>query len=234
MIPSPPLDCRRYSSSVRPLAEAVLADGKQRRCRRECRTVLPRRQQALHRDDPVSAAQTDPAHAACRATQGAQVVLGEPNRIAHPCRQHEVAAAVGQLHRQQPVALVDPDRDDAAGPGARVVRQCRLLHHAGLGGESQEPVFRELPDRDGSGDSLAAVELQQVDDRLAPRRRAHLGDLVHLEPVAVTPVGEHEDVAVGGRDVELLHEVAVPVAMPVRPLPPRCWSRYRLSGDRLT
>ena len=32
---------------------------------------------------------------------------------------------------------------------------------------------------------------------------------MHLEPVAVAPVGEHHDVAVGGGDVELLDEVAV-------------------------
>ena len=51
------------------------------------------------------------------------------------------------------------------------------------GGQDQELGLRELAHAGSGGDLLVAADLQQVDDGLAPRGAAALGDLVDLLPV---------------------------------------------------
>ena len=53
----------------------------------------------------------------------------------------------------------------------------------------------------------SGAKLQQVDDRLAARGPAALRNLVDLEPVDLSPVGEDKDVGMGRGDEEPLDEI---------------------------
>ena len=116
--------------------------------------------------------------------------------------------AAGDPHREQLVALLEVDRDDAARAQVRVGRERRLLDEA-------VPASR----RPGSGPRgspcVAAIatmrsfgpEVQEVHDRLAAGRRAELRQVVDLDPVHAARRREDQDVGVRRGDEQVLDEV---------------------------
>ena len=125
------------------------------------------------------------------------------------------------------VAVVDADGDDAARRGVAVRRERGLLDRALAGAHHDELLVLRLELAHASSARAASARciVHQVDDRLALAARARRRDLVHLEPVGPAPVGEEQDVAVRRGDEQVLDEVVLRGALPMRPLPPRrcCW-----------
>ena len=71
---------------------------------------------------------------------------------------------------------------------------------------------------------LVGRQRQQVDDRHALGRALALGDLVGPQPVHLAPVGEEQQVGVGGGEDDVADEVVALAAWrPPRPRPPRPW-----------
>jgi len=68
--------------------------------------------------------------------------------------QHDVVRAVGHLHVDQLVALVDVDGADTRRARIPELGQLRLLHHALLGGEEEELVVGER--RTGTSDAMCS------------------------------------------------------------------------------
>ena len=74
----------------------------------------------LHADDVVVLAQGDAADAVGRAAHRPDVVFVEADGHAVPRADEDFAGAVGQLHGDDRVVVLDAHRDDAA--GARVLK----------------------------------------------------------------------------------------------------------------
>src|SRR5690349_2847665 len=124
------------------------------------------------RDEFLALAQLDAAHAGGLATHGPHFVLVEADGLATVRRQDDLARAIGERHADQAIALVETDRNDAAGarPGER--RQRRLLHGALAGGHEHEMIVVVLLDGQHGIDLLALFQRQQVHHRLATRAAA--------------------------------------------------------------
>src|SRR5256714_1369920 len=121
--------------------------------------------------------------------------------------QHDVVAAVGDLHVDQLVALLDVDGADPDRAWIAELRQDGLLHDALLGGEQQELILGELPHRHEGRQALVRLHGHARDDRLAARRARRLRDLMDLEPVALPLLREEHDVIVSRGDEQVLDPV---------------------------
>src|SRR6266853_1926130 len=86
----------------------------------------------LTRRAPI-VAQFDTAHAGGLAAHGSYFVLEEPDCLPARREQQDVLRAVRDRHAHQLVALIEGDRNDAAGPGPGEQRQRGLLHGAQAG-----------------------------------------------------------------------------------------------------
>ena len=71
----------------------------------------------------------------------------------------------------------------------------------------RHPPDAQNPHRHHRGEPLAVVEIHQVHDVLAAPGRAHVGNLVDLQPVNFAAVGEDQQVAVRGGHKHALDEV---------------------------
>ena len=119
-----------------------------------------------------------------------------------------ICAAVGDARLDQFVVLVDADGDDAAGHDVGEVLERRLLDGALLRGEEDElALFFEVAHGQNGADVFAGLQVEQALHRLALARRAHVGNLVDLEPVDAAGVGEAEQEGVRGVDDELRDEI---------------------------
>jgi len=78
---------------------------------------------------------------------------------------------------------IEADRDDSGRPWIRVGHEVRLFDDAFFGGEEDEAVLLELPDRQERGDLLVGAQRQEIYDRLAACRAAGLRYLVDFDPV---------------------------------------------------
>src|SRR4051812_30936217 len=129
------------------------------------------RRQDIHADDLVALTQRDTADAARGASHRANVGLGEPNRHAIPGADEDLVSPIGDLHRDDSVAVFDVHRDDAAGARVAERGQFSLLHLTALGPHHDELVLFELPDGEQRGDSFAFLHRDQVRDRFSPAVR---------------------------------------------------------------
>ena len=118
--PMPPRDCAAVLADLGALAVAVLADGEER-------AVVAHH---LHRHDVVALAQLHAADAVGRPAHRPRVGLGEADRHAVARADHEILAAVGFRHGDQPVVVVDLNRDDAGGARIRERAEIGLLDRA--------------------------------------------------------------------------------------------------------
>src|SRR3989440_4831287 len=160
-----------------------------------------------HVDHVVFLVELDPLHAGRRASHVPHVFLVEADAHPVPRGQHDVVAAVGDLHVDQLVALLDVDGADPHRARIAELRQDGLLHDALLGGEQQELILGELPHRHEGGQALVRLHGDARDDRLAARRACRLRDLMNLEPVALPLLREEHDVIVRRGDDEVLEPV---------------------------
>src|SRR5262249_32975150 len=159
------------------------------------------------RDDLIVVVNVDPAHPASRAPHGAHFLLGEADDHARLRGKQDFALTVGAPGRNDLVALVQGDGEDAAAPRVRELAQLRLLHRALLRGEEYVASGLEVADRDAGGHGLALGQGEHVHDGLALGLAPALGNLVHLEPVHLALVREEEQIRVGGGDEEVLDDI---------------------------
>src|SRR5712692_7328424 len=179
------------------LAHALLGDGEQRGLAAHDH----------HVDHLVLLVELDPFHAGGRASHVPHVLLVETDAHAVVRGEHDVVPAVGHLHVDQLVALFDVDGANADGARVAELRQPRLLHHALFGGEQEKLVLRELAHGYKGREALVGLHGDAGDDRLAARGPRRLRDLMHLQPVTLTLLGEEHHVVVGRRDEQVLNPV---------------------------
>src|SRR2546430_6075436 len=160
-----------------------------------------------HVDHVVLLVELDPLHARRRAPHVPHVLLVEPDAHAVSRGEHDVVAAVGDLHVDQLVALFDVDGPDPHRARIAELRQDGLFHDALLRREQQELVLRELAHRDERGETLVRLHGDARDDRLAARGPRRLGNLMHFQPVALPLLGEEHDVVVRRGDEQVLDPV---------------------------
>src|SRR5581483_1744672 len=91
------------------------------------RRDLVRRGKHIHLDDVIAIAERDGLHAGGAAPHRTHIRLVEADRTAVVRADENLAVAVGQTNRVEVVALVDVDRDDAAGANVGERAQLRLL-----------------------------------------------------------------------------------------------------------
>src|SRR5262249_58225596 len=104
--------------------------------------------------------------------------------------------AVGELGGDQLVAIVDSHRDDSTGPyvcefGELGLLDCPLpsRHHHIL-------AFYKLADRNNRRELFFSRYVQEVDDGFAAARGGRVGNLMDLELVDLTLVGEDHHICV--------------------------------------
>ena len=112
--------------------------------------------------------------------------------------------------RDQFVALLDADGVDAVRAHVGEVLEFGLFHQAVAGGEEDVfALFFEIAHRQHGADRLARLQADQVADVLAFAGGADVGNLVHLQPVHASGVGEDENVSVRRGDEQMLDEILV-------------------------
>ena len=156
-------------------------------------------------------------------------------RMVMPLRRHheEVVVARRRHDPDQLVAVAQVDGDEALAPRLVVLAERRLLHLALRGGEDQVLVGREVAGGDDGLDRLVRRQRHQVDGGGAPGRALLHRDLVAPQPVDLAPVGEQQQVGVGGGVDHLADQVLLlqPGALdaPAAPaLGPEGGGRHRL------
>ena len=111
------------------------------------------------------------------------VLLAEADGLAELGGDDDVALAVGQPGPHELGLRPEADGDDAALADVLEFAQGGLLDLAVRRQHDDELVLAEVLDGDDRGDLLAGLELDQVDDGLAPAGDADVGDLQGLQPV---------------------------------------------------
>ena len=101
--------------------------------------------QHFHRDDLVAFAQRDAADAVGGASHRPDVVFREPDRHAVARADEDLAVAVGDLHGNHRIALLDAHRDDAARARVAERAQLGLLDDAALRAHDDELVRPRTP-----------------------------------------------------------------------------------------
>ena len=130
-----------------------------------------------------------------------------PSRVA----EQDLVLARGEHGLDQRVVVLDAESAMMpAGPRVREGGELGLLHDPLAGGQQHVAAGVEAPCTAQKAAIFSpGCKLHQVHDRLALALRAHVGDLVDLQPVDAPAVGEDQDVGVGGGDEELVDEVLV-------------------------
>ena len=148
-------------------------------------------------------------HAGGVAAHRTDVRLMEADGHAGLRDHHDLVVAVGQLGRDEAVAVLDVDADDAALAVVGVLGDLGLLDGPVGRPHHEEAALVEVRDADHRGQLLVLLEVEQAGDRLAARGAGGLLDLVDLLHVDPAVVHEEQDVVVGVGGEQVLDEVAV-------------------------
>ena len=117
--------------------------------------------------------------------------------------QQQLLGAVGQRNADQLVVAAQRHRDQAAGADVLKLAKLRLFDDAVARGHHQHAA-RALLDGDDGGHLLAAVQLQQVDNRGSLGGSARLGDLVAGLAEHAAAAGEEHQIRVRAGDKDVL------------------------------
>ena len=218
----------------RPLAETLLGHGEDQ--------LLPAHN--LHAHDVVAFLEVHGVNAVSGAPHVAHVAFRKADGHAFVGGKENGVAARGEFGGDQLVSLFDLHGDDAARSGVRELGQARLLNHpkardqdhvtfGGVGLTLHGHVLaliRQLLHHHDRGHLFARSQVDQVQDVLAPARRAYVGDFVHFKPMEFPGVREHQNVAVGGGDEKVLDEILLARLHAEPPLAPA--ALLPVSGER--
>ena len=160
-------------------------------------------------DDLVALGQLDGADAVAAAAHRAGIRLVEADGLAVAGSDDEHIVAGGQAGPGQRIALVQGNADQAGTADVGVLFQRGALDEALLSDHRHEAalLFCVLALADHIRDLFAFRQLQQVHDVGALAGAAALGDGVALDAEQTAPVGDEQDIIVGGTDEHLLHDV---------------------------
>src|SRR5208282_297097 len=154
-----------------------------------------------HADDVIFLGEVHAAHAGGVAAHGANVVLVEANRLPIMGGEENDLVAIGQRGRYQFIARFDIDGDDAARHHVREVFHFGLLHRAVVGYKEDVAVFFfQVAYGEHGAHGFSRLQSDEVADMLALAGGAHVGNLIHLQPVDASRVGEDQHVGVGRVD----------------------------------
>jgi hypothetical protein len=131
----------------------------------------------------------------------------ETHGLAVRGEQHDVALAVGQLHVDQRIALIETDRDLAALQLEREFRQRRFLDRAVLRREEHEAVFGELAHRLHGLHLFVRLERQEVTIGLPRAFGPASGNWCTLSQNTRTGAGKRQQRVVSVGDPEALDEI---------------------------
>jgi len=134
--------------------------------------------------------------------------------------QDDVAVLIAHLNVDELVLLLDVDTANSGSPDVPIGGENRLLHRAMAGGEDEALLVAEFPNRYQCGDLVVGLHGDAVDHRLTASGPPGLGDLVHLQPVHLTPVAEKHQVIMGARNEEVLHPILGLEVRAVQPATP--------------
>ena len=163
-----------------------------------------------HADDVIFLAQVHAAHAGGVASHGADVVFVEANRLAIVRSEEDDLLAVGERGGDQFVALsmlmAMMPRDITWEKSFTSVFFTVPLRVA-------KKTYLPSSSRSRTASMVRTVspgcKADQVADVLALAGGADVGNLVHLQPVHASRVGEDQDVGVGRGDEQMLDEILV-------------------------
>src|SRR5262245_19961950 len=162
----------------------------------------------VHRDDVVFLVQVHAVDAAGVAAHGAHFGLAEEDGLPFVAGEEHHLLAVGKLGADQFVPVFEVDGDDAGRARVGELGQRGFFHGAVLGGHEDELVGGfEIARRDESGKLFVFLKFHQAVDGLAPRGGGGFRNFVDFHPVHAALRGEQQDVAVRGRDEEMLDEI---------------------------
>ncbi len=117
-------------------------------------------------------------------------------------------AAVGNARFYQLIVFIDADGDNAARHDVGEVLERRLLYRSLLRGKEDElAFFFKIAHGQNGAYVFAGLQIEQALHRFAFARRAHVGNLVDLEPVDTAGVGEAEQEGVGRDHDQLRDEI---------------------------
>ena len=125
---------------------------------------------------------------------------------------NELILTAGEPYPGQTVALVQGNGDQAHLAHIAVSRQLSTLDHALFGDHAYKLALVLGTHPDHGSDLLALLQLEEVDNIGTNTGTAALADLIALEPVDTAPVGEEQDIVMGGAEEQFFHEVLVPLA----------------------
>ena len=197
MMPEPPRLVFRYSAYGRAFAETVFGHGKH----------LVRLIDDYHAHDPVVGVKFDAAHAPGIAPQFPRRALVEPYGLAFARAEDDVVITICQFAFDHDVAFVKIDGVDAVPADVRVGHERLFVDNAAAGHGHDEMGFVEFLYGHKGGDGFLGPKAEQVDDGLAPRLPAGLGDPVHFKPVAPAGVRKEKNIRMRRGDEQVLHEI---------------------------
>ena len=161
----------------------------------------------FERDHLVPPFKEDAPHADRCAAGRADLVFGEPHRLAVPRREQDVLAAVGRPHVDDRVVGAQVQGDDAVAAHVGVRHEFGLLDLPAAGRKDEKPPVLKLPYRQKRRNLLALGQRQQIDQRLALGRPAALRHLVHPDAIDLPDRRKEQQEVVRGRDEHVLDEV---------------------------
>ena len=154
--------------------------------------------QHIHAHQLVAGAQVHGTHAAGRAAQGPQLLIGEPEVDRHAVARsdQDAVAGQGQPHPGEGIALHQIDGNQAIGANVGEGREAGSLDRAATGEHHQHGVFSKFTHRQQRGDLLLAGDRQHLHDRRALGGPAADRHPVGGHGVNHTPIRKQQQVVV--------------------------------------
>ena len=161
------------------------------------------------RHDTVALPYTHAAHAACRTTHLAHILCFKANALPFSGYDRHRVALSCEMGRDEPVARLKSNGDDARTShiGKRFRRD--TLHRAHFGHKDDRGCITSGPLRHGehTRHRLFGGERKKVHNALPLCRALAFWNLIHLKLVRFAEVGEEEEVAVRMCDEEVRHDI---------------------------
>lgn len=178
------------------LAVAVLTDGEEGSLGIDYDTA----------DDFIAFGEVDSLNALRVSAHLSGLGFAEPDGHPFLGGQDDVVGFFDEHAGDEGVSLVEVDADDAAFLGSAVGGESGFLGESSTGDHEDASVV-ELASDDVAGDSFVGAEFEEIDDGASLAGARHGGYVIDLEPIALSHVGEEEDVGVGAGDEDVGEEV---------------------------
>src|SRR4030095_8037407 len=161
-----------------------------------------------HVHDFISVVERNAPDAAGGSPHGARIALGESDSHSTLGPQNHLVPLFRKRRPKQNIAFLENNGDDPGPLGPGIGAQDRLLYRAPPRRHKDAAHLIELSNAKVLAHRLAALELNEVDERPSFRGARHVGDVIDLAPVHFSPIREEEDVVVSRGGEQILDVVA--------------------------